>query len=170
MGRKSGAVALEEAKPWSQGIVDYLNGSWIEPWVTEQAKTGDTLRLWMVLVTPGELSTKTESPVDLAVANHGGARIRVHHEGMLCGPRWIGGFDWAKKTPRENRCFADVGTAFPVEIVGGDVADRVLLIQQLHHHAVVGQKADTQMGFGHVLLGPMDDDTVEHKKDNNKTR
>lgn len=142
------------ARPVQFDLAGPLDTSW------EQIRAGahlprdvaDGAQFWLVAIAPA----RVEDPwAPLPAAMHGDVTCTVR--AALVGPPLVlGGFSLAGRNgseSRPNRPHTPAGSAWLVELRGGDAPARRRALEGLHDKPSIGAAADQGFGFGHTLIG-----------------
>ena len=112
-----------------------------------EVKEGDSF--WLVAITPVQL----DDPLQPTLPPAGGG-VRVEIRAALTGRAIsIGGYRLVDGKPRANRLYVPAGSAWLIEIRGGDQTTRVETLRALHDAHPLGPREEAAMGFGHTLVG-----------------
>lgn len=156
MGRKAALVEMTAAPMWPREVARYFDGAWIRDWVNGQMED-QPLTLWAVLLTPGRLEDAGSwLRLDRKIRVPAGMTL-VERAAWISDARTIGGFNMLHRKPVENQTYADAGSAWVVQLVGGTAGERRAVMEQIHNRTLVGDNNETAMGFGHLVLGPAGD-------------
>ncbi|CBS89280.1 type III-B CRISPR module-associated Cmr3 family protein [Azospirillum lipoferum] len=143
-GRKGRLVRFAKAERLDPDWLAVREGRYLPDRVTEAD------RFWLVALTPARRSKAAELPI----RTPRGSAVSVRVVAALAGPPVVlGGFDLAGGKPRSNWSYHPAGSAWLIQLTGGDDAARAALLRDLHDSHILGDENEAVMGFGHALVG-----------------
>lgn len=83
--------------------------------------------------------------------------VAVHVRAALTGaPQTIGGLKMATRQSRSNLAYSPAGSAWLIQLHGGNAEGRREILGTLHNNHLLGPKEEATFGYGHTLvaLGP----------------
>jgi CRISPR-associated protein Cmr3 len=109
----------------------------------------DGAQFWLVAIGPARIKD-WKSPVTTPLPSG----VTCTGRAALLGPPLVlGGLSMVVGDSRPNRTYAPAGSAWLIELSGGDAAARRAALEALHDRPSIGDPDDHCFGFGHTLLG-----------------
>lgn len=144
VGGKNGIARLLGVRSWSDDFAAALAGNHLP----DEPASGE--RFWLWTTTPAAVD-RPWNP-DIVPGSLGGAGVSVI-AAAVGRPERIGGFSLARGHSAPVRGFVPAGSAWLIELTGGDPGERGTLLRRLHDAFPLGADADLRaMGFGHTLV------------------
>jgi CRISPR type III-B/RAMP module-associated protein Cmr3 len=147
LGGRGRLARLLEVQSWCEPFAAALRGDHLP------AEPADEARFWLWLTTPAPLATPSKPAFVQGAVD--GARLRVL-TAVVGPPQAIGGFDLVRSASHGATPCVPAGSAWLVEVAGGEAAARRQLIEGLHDafpfELAAPDRALGPMGFGHTLL------------------
>ncbi len=158
-GRKSRLVAFESCPPLDPGWRALLDGEHLQ-----HCDYAPGQCFWMYALTPVAMDEKHGLPLGGGVAlrwphdmPHAiAAAIKIKAIAAFNGaPRTLGGWDMAAGGSqwRANQSYAPAGSAWLIELAGGQPGQRRQALARLNNSHALGCPRDATFGFGHLLVG-----------------
>jgi CRISPR-associated protein Cmr3 len=115
---------------------------------------------WLLALTPARLAEPLRPAVRLPLSGAASVVIR----GALIGPPLtLGGYELASHRSRPNRSYVPAGSAWLLQLRGGDRSSRAEALRRLHDAHPLGPSAEAGFGFGHTFVGlgpePLEDES-----------
>src|SRR5262249_7942508 len=120
------------------------------------ASVNDGAQFWLVAIGPARVNNWL-SPVTVPLPSGVKCTVRT----ALMGPGLVlGGVSLVGGDSRPNRSYTPAGSAWLIELSGGDATTRRAALEALHDRPSIGDSGEHCFGFGHTLLGL----TKEHEE------
>jgi CRISPR-associated protein Cmr3 len=153
-GRKGRLAAVEPAGAFDPDWEAVKHGDHLPPHVSEEDL------FWLLALTPARLAEPLRPAVRLPLSGAASVVIR----GALIGPPLtLGGYELASHRSRPNRSYVPAGSAWLLQLRGGDRSSRAEALRRLHDAHPLGPSAEAGFGFGHTFVGlgpePLEDES-----------
>jgi CRISPR-associated protein Cmr3 len=117
----------------------------------------DDERFWLVMLTPVRISNPRDPSLRTSFQD-----IQVEFIAALTGRAFsIGGFQIVGGSPRPNCLYLPAGSAWLIQLRGGNLESRASALRALHNNHPLGPANEAAMGFGHTLIGLVPTQTTE---------
>ena len=144
LGAKNRAARLLQVEEWSDDFARAVAGKHLPTAPAEKAR----FLVWAT--TP----VFARNPLDpgLSQLSHAGAHLEIL-SAAIGSPQSIGGFSMAAGHSGVSRRYLSPGSAWLVELRGGNASSRHALLRDLHDSCLLGDDpAERTFGFGHALV------------------